>query len=260
MTFSNSKLVNYTRLVNNYNLRSQKISKITIHHCAGILSVEQIGNAFNSRRSSANYGIGSDGRVGLYVEEKNRAWTSSSAWNDQRAVTIEVSNDSKGGAWHVSDKCLEKTIELCIDICQRNGIKANQITYSGTESKLGNKNDFLTLHCYYANTACPGGYLKSKMPYIRDQIKSRLNGNSAKETKTTIYRVQIGAYKYKANAQKRLNEVKAKGYSAIVIVDSLYRVQVGAFKNKSNAEAMVTKLKKDGYTDAIIKGQHYDEQ
>lgn len=171
---SNSSLVNYTKISpNSNNPRNNKIKKITIHHMAGNLSVETCGNIFanSSRKASSNYGIGSDGRVGMYVEEKNRSWCSSNANNDHQAITIEVAND--GGAntnWHVSDKALAKLIELCVDICKRNGI--TKLNYTGDAS--GN----LTRHNMFANTTCPGGYLQSKFPYIADEVNKRLSGSS----------------------------------------------------------------------------------
>ena len=175
---SNSSLVNFTKISpNSTNPRNKKISKITIHHMAGNLTVEQCGNGFanKSRQASANYGIGSDGRVGLYVEEKNRSWASSSRTNDNVAVTIEVANDQTGGNWHVSDKALSKLIDLCTDICKRNGIKKLNFT--------GDKNGNLTMHKYFAATACPGPYLESKFPYIANEVNKRL---SAKEIKREL--------------------------------------------------------------------------
>lgn len=175
---SNSSLVNYTKISpNSTNPRNKKISKITIHHMAGNLTVEQCGNGFSSknRQASANYGIGSDGRVGLYVEEKNRSWASSSRANDNMAVTIEVANDQIGGNWHVSDKALSKLIDLCTDICKRNGIK--KLNFTG--DKTGN----LTMHKYFAATACPGPYLESRFPYIANEVNKRL---SAKEIKREL--------------------------------------------------------------------------
>lgn len=176
---SNSSLVNYTKLSPNYNSRNgHKISKITIHHMAGNLSVESCGNIFASsnREASANYGVDSNGRVGLYVDESNRSWASSSRANDEVAVTIEVANDEYGGNWHVSDKALEKTIELCVDICKRNGIKQLNFT--------GDKNGNLTMHKYFAATACPGPYLESKFPYIAEQVNKRLNSKQEDEDMT----------------------------------------------------------------------------
>lgn len=168
---SNSKLVDVTILSpNNSGKRKYPITKITIHHMAGNLTVEQCGKLFQNpaKKGSSNYGIGTDGRVGLYVDEANRAWTSSNADNDNRAITIEVANDTIGGNWHVSDKALAKTIDLCVDICKRNGIKKLNFT--------GNKNGNLTMHQYFANTACPGEYLKSKFPYIAEQVNKKLEG------------------------------------------------------------------------------------
>ena len=169
---SNSSLVNYVAISPNSNPRKNKIKKITIHHMAGNLSVETCGNVFSSgrRQASANYGIGSDGRVGMYVEEKNRAWTSSSPSNDHQAITIEVAND--GGAntnWHVSDTALAKLIDLCVDICKRNGIASLNYT--------GNANGNLTRHNMFKNTTCPGPYLQSKFPYIAEEVNKRLRDN-----------------------------------------------------------------------------------
>lgn len=174
---SNSKLVDYTRISpNKTSPRRNTIKKITIHHMAGNLSVETCGNVFapSSRQASSNYGIDTDGRVGMYVEEKDRAWTSSSPENDNQAVTIEVANDQIGGNWHVSDKAYNKLIDLCVDICQRNGIK--KLNFTG--DKTGN----LTMHCYFASTSCPGPYLKSKFPDIAAKVNARLAGNTSSDT------------------------------------------------------------------------------
>lgn len=166
---SNSKLVDYIKISpNKTSPRKDKIRKITIHHMAGDLTVETCGEVFapSSRQTSSNYGIGTDGRVGMYVEEKDRAWTSSSPNNDNQAITIEVANDQIGGDWHVSDKALAKLIELCVDICQRNGIE--KLNYTG--DKTGN----LTMHKWFTTTNCPGSYLESKFPYIAEQVNKQL--------------------------------------------------------------------------------------
>lgn len=123
---SNSALVSYQRISPNRTInRNHKIDTITIHCMAGNLSVETCGSLFarTAKKASSNYGIGSDGRIGLYVEEKDRSWCSSNAENDHRAVTIEVANDGGAPDWHVSDKAMESLIRLIADICKRNQIK-----------------------------------------------------------------------------------------------------------------------------------------
>lgn len=168
----NSPLTEYVYLSPNADFpRGDVIRKVTIHHMAGNLPLEELGTSFaqRDRRASSNYAIDSQGRVGLYVEEANQAWTSRIPENDSQAVTIEVANDEIGGEWHVSDMAYERLIELCVDICQRNGIE--ELRYTGDET--GN----LTLHSmFYSETECPGPYLKGRMDEIADEVNRRLAG------------------------------------------------------------------------------------
>ena len=176
--YSNSSLVNYTKISPNKNTTrvhnvynpTGKITKITVHHMAGNLSLETCGNGFAnvSRQASSNYGIDSNGRIALYVDEKHRSWASSSPDNDYKAVTIEVANDGNASTnWHVSDKAYAALIDLCVDICKRNGIAKLNYTNDAT----GN----LTRHNMFTATTCPGGYLQSKFDDIAKQVNERLS-------------------------------------------------------------------------------------
>lgn len=169
----NSPLTEYVYLSPNADFpRGDVIRKVTIHHMAGDMTLEELGDSFaqQDRRASANYAIDSQGRVGLYVEEANQSWASSSPENDSQAVTIEVANDEVGGDWHVSDTAYKRLLDLCEDICRRNGIQ--ELRYTGDET--GN----LTLHSmFYSETECPGPYLKSRMDEIASEVNRRLNGD-----------------------------------------------------------------------------------
>lgn len=170
---SNSSLVNYTALSPNYDSRDgKKITDITIHHMAGNLTVEQCGQVFQSYGRSSNYGIDSKGRVGMYVEEKNTSWANSNFASNQRSITIELANDRTGGNWHVSDTAIKKCIELCVDICRRNGIAKLNFT--------GNTNGNLTAHRMFTSTTCPGDYLYSKFPYIANEVNKQLGQGDGK--------------------------------------------------------------------------------
>lgn len=167
----NSPFIDYIYLSPNANFpREGAIEKITIHHMAGDLKLETLGERFSNRdrQVSANYAVDSSGQVALYVEEANRAWTSSSRENDNLAVTIEVANDEIGNDWHVSDAAYEALVNLCVDICKRNGIK--ELRYTG--DTRGN----LTLHKMFTDTECPGPYLEGRMEEIAGAVNSRLNG------------------------------------------------------------------------------------
>lgn len=198
---SNSSLVTYKKLSPNYTkMTNKKNKKLVIHHVAGKLSVKQIGNIFASpsRQASSNYAIDNDGNVGLYVDESNRSWATANREVDSQAITIEVANSKTGGDWPVSAKAMAKLIDLCVDICKRNGIK--ELNYTGDKS--GN----LVMHCWYAATACPGPYLKSKFPYIAQEVNKRLKP-SAKKT-TTTKKVTIPK---KVKSKVVTASIKAKG-------------------------------------------------
>ncbi|MFV0552913.1 MAG: N-acetylmuramoyl-L-alanine amidase [Anaerorhabdus sp.] len=239
---SNSPLVEYVKISpNSSNPRKKPIKKITIHHMAGNLSVEVCGNVFapKSRQASSNYAVDSKGRVGMYVEERNRSWCTSSASNDNEAITIEVANDVIGGDWHVSDIALAKLIDLCVDICVRNNIE--KLNFTG--DKTGN----LTMHKWFAATGCPGPYLESKFSYISNEVNKRLSGND-KPDSNVLYRVQVGAFSNKDNADKMLERVKKAGFDTyMIVVDGLYKVQVGAYSVLKNAENQKEKLVSAGF-------------
>lgn len=167
-----SELSCYTLISPNKSARTAKIDRITIHHMAGNLTIEQCGQVFanRSRQASSNYGIGTDGRIACYVPENYRAWTSSSSANDNRAVTIEVANSVAADPWPVSEAAYESLTRLCVDICQRNGISA--IRYTGDTT--GN----LTAHRWFAATCCPGPYLYELFPEIAKEVNKRLSNGS----------------------------------------------------------------------------------
>lgn len=179
MSMSNSPLVDYIQLSPNCSSRGgAKITKITPHHMAGCLSVETCGSVFSSpsRQASSNYGIGADGRIGMYVEESMRSWASSSYENDRQAVTIEVANSAVGEPWPISDKAWESLINLCVDICKRNGIKG--LTWTGDASGS------LTCHYMFAPTGCPGTTLKGRMAELANKVNARLNGTATTTEET----------------------------------------------------------------------------
>ena len=257
---SNSSLVKFTKISpNRTSPRNHAIDTITIHCVVGQCSVETLGNVFapTSRQASSNYGVGVDGRIGMYVEEKDRSWCSSNAANDNRAITIEVASDTTH-PYAVNDKAYAALLDLVTDICRRNGIK--KLVWSTNKNERVNHLNGcnMTVHRDYANKACPGDYLYSRHGAIAAEVNRRL-GASAAEPETpssgsgTLYKVQTGAFKQKSNAQALEKKLKAAGFDTYVVnTGGYYKVQVGAFSKKANAEAMLAKLKAAGYSDAFI--------
>ena len=251
---SNSPLVNYTKISpNKSSPRNHKIDTVTIHCVVGQCSVETLGNVFapTSRQASSNYGIGYDGRIGMYVEEKDRSWCSSNAANDNRAITIEVASDTKE-PYAVTDKAYAALIDLLVDICKRNGIK--ELKWKADKSLVGQPDkQNMTVHRWFANKSCPGTYLYERHAQIASEVNKRLGSTNIKPAPEKpsggLYRVQTGAFKSKTNADAMLAKVKAKGFDTYMVkVGDLYKIQVGAFKVKANAEAMMKKLQAAGFS------------
>ena len=174
--FTNSPLVVHTRISpNKTSPRNRDIDTITIHCVAGNMTIESLGALFapTTRQASSNYGVGSDGRVGMYVEEKDRSWCTSSGANDHRAITIEVANTQAAHPWPVSDKAMAATIDLCEDICRRNNIK--WLIWVPDKNLIGQiDKQNMTVHRWFANKACPGDVLFNAHGNIATEINKRL--------------------------------------------------------------------------------------
>ncbi len=174
---SNSPFINHTRISpNRTSGRNHKIDTITIHCVVGQCSVETLGSwfALSSTKASSNYGVGPDGRIGLYVEEKDRSWCSSSSSNDNRAVTIEVASDTTA-PYKVTDKAYYSLVRLVADICKRNGIK--KLLWKNDKSLIGQVDkQNMTLHMWFANKDCPGAYLRGYHYDIANRVNAILAG------------------------------------------------------------------------------------
>lgn len=200
MAYTNSKLVAYTKLSPNHSgLRTHSIDRITPHCVVGQCTAEGLGDWFarTSTQASSNYGIDKDGRVGLYVEEKNRSWCSSSNANDQRAVTIECASDTTE-PYAFRDVVYKKLITLCVDICKRNG-KTKLIWFGDKEKTLNytpkSGEMILTIHRWFANKSCPGNWMYARMGDLASKVTAQLGGGTdSKEGSTSTQGTQASAF------------------------------------------------------------------
>ena len=210
---SNSSLVSYTKISPNKTVgRNHKIDTITPHCVVGQLSVETIGNVFtpSSAQASSNYGIGSDGRIGMYVEEKDRSWCSSNSANDNRAVTIECASDTSH-PYTINDKVYKSLIDICVDICKRNG--KNKLLWLGDKTETlaytPKSNEMLiTVHRWFANKACPGDYIYDRLGAIATEVNKILNPGE-EDDEMTIYKTYADVPNW---AKPTVRKLMDKGY------------------------------------------------
>lgn len=202
MAFTNSPLVSYTKISpNRTKNRNHAIDTITIHCVVGQCSVETLGNVFapKSRKASSNYGVGYDGRIGMYCEEKDRSWCTSNAANDHRAITIEVASEKKH-PYAITDEAYKALVELCADICKRNNIK--ELKWKGDKSLIGKVDkQNMTVHRWFANKACPGEYIYRRLGKIASEVNAKLKSESA-----------LAKKEESASAKKEDSFLPARGY------------------------------------------------
>lgn len=212
----NSKLVDYIKLSpNNDGARKSAIDRITPHCVVGQCSVETLGEFFHpaTRKVSSNYGIGADGRVGMYVEEKDHSWCSSNFENDDRAITIECASDNFP-PYKMNNNVYTKLIDLCTEICERLGKKkliwfgdkTKTLSYKPAEDEM-----ILTVHRWFSYKSCPGDWLYARLGEVAKRVTERLGGK-----RDTFYRVfvnsgQVGAYYRKDKAEAHVKRLKALG-------------------------------------------------
>ena len=165
----------------------------------GQCTAEGLGDWFakSSTQASSNYGIDKDGRVGMYVEEKNRSWCSSSNANDQRAITIECASDTTE-PYAFRDIVYQTLIKLCVDICRRNG--KTKLLWFGDKDKTLNYEPksgemILTVHRWFANKSCPGNWMYARMGDLAEKVTAALgSGTGGTDGSTTTQGTQASAF------------------------------------------------------------------
>ena len=226
---SNSSLITATILSpNNSGKRTHAIDRITPHCMVGQMSASACGRLFarSSYEASSNYGIGKDGEIALYVPESKRSWCSSSESNDQRAVTIECASGTIH-PYKMNGYVYDSLVRLCTDICRRNGKK--KLLWFGDKNKTLKyipKEDemILTVHRWFAQKSCPGDWLYARLGDLAHKVTENLGGEPEEKQKPAeatgkLYRVQCGAFSSEENANKRIAELKAAGFDAVIMED-----------------------------------------
>lgn len=172
--------------------RNHKIDTITIHCVVGQMGVEALCSEFSrtSKGASCNYGIGYDGRICTIVDESDRSWCSSSAANDNRAITIECASDAFW-PYAINANVWKSLIELSADICRRNGIK-KLVWSTDKNTRMNHLNGCnITVHRDYDNKSCPGDYIYNRLGQIAKEVNQKLSGAPAGPFKP--YQGQVNA-------------------------------------------------------------------
>ena len=215
-----SKLVSGVLLTNNCSKpRNHKIDRITPHYMAWYTSAKTCCESFvpSSRRASANYCIGKDGEIWCNVEEENRAWTTGSSYNDNRAITIECANYTDNANYgKLPDATWNSLVKLCVDICKRYGFKLN---YTGDDN--GN----LTKHKWYQDTDCPGPWFDKQFERLAKEVNTILNGGVTPDPPMIFggtYRCTVNGLRVRDAPTTKGNVITSYNAGQTVVLDDWY--------------------------------------
>ena len=198
---SNSSLISYTKLSPNHSgKRTHSVDRITPHCVVGQLSCESICGCFTStnRQASCNYGIGTDGRISLCVDEGNRSWCSSSNANDQRAITIECASD-KTEPYAMTDAVYASLIDLCTDICKALREKLNcfglpirkkTLAYNPAADEM-----LSTVHRWLQTRSCPGDWLYNRLGDLASKGNGKVRRYGFQSFRHSVPCADRGIYK-----------------------------------------------------------------
>lgn len=136
-----------TRLMNKHFTKGRggnKIECVVVHHNAGVLSIDQIWQVWQSRPASAHYQVESGGRIGQLVWDRDTAWHAANQYTNQRSIGIEVSNSAGPNQdWPITDTAIREAGRLIAAVC---------LYYKLGRPKSGNNVRF---HREFTNTSCP---------------------------------------------------------------------------------------------------------
>lgn len=224
--YSNSSLVTVKAISPNKNVkRVYPITRISIHCTACQVTARRLGEVFANpnKEASSNYGVGYDGSIGMYVEEKDRSWCTSSYDNDNRAITIEVASENVR-PYTVTKAAYAGLIKLLVDICKRNG-KTKLVWLGDKDKSLAYKpksNELLlTVHKWFANKDCPGSYLYNLHPQIVREVNAALAKKEEPKPAVPAEKSETKYYVYTVVKGETLSKIAKANYTTVAKIKSI---------------------------------------
>ena len=228
-------IIEFLTLVNRTVMQGKKNKYIVIHYVGAVSTAKNNADYFHSvnRQASANYFVDENDFYRV-VRDEDAGWhcgTNGKYYCGARntnSIGIEMCCYMNNGKLDISEKVVSRTIELTKYLMAKYNIPIENVVR----------------HYDVTRKLCPEPFVSNESRWI--DFKNRLKTQTTNSN--SLYKVQVGAYKYKSNADSLSNELKKKGIDTyIVVVDNLFKVQCGAYRDVNNAKAMASKINSLGY-------------
>lgn len=216
----------------------------------GLLGENKYGNHWNNyypggQQICVHAFIGKlkDGSVATYqtLPWDHRGWHGGGDANNTH-IGFEICEDGLTDAAYF-DKVYQEAVELCVYLCKEYNLTEKDIIDHSEGHDLGIASNHGDVKHWFPKHG-------KSMDTFRADVKNLLTQKEP-ETQAVIYRVQVGAFTKKTNAEKKRMALVSAGFedAFLACVDgNLWRVQVGAYSVKANAEKKLAEVQKKGFT------------
>ena len=183
-----------------YNIKcpySMKPTRIVVHNTANDATArnEIYYMISNNQEVSFHYAV-DDKEVVQGLPENRNGWHSGDGENgkgNREGIAIEICYSKSGGERFTQAE--KNAVDLIVDILKRYGWGVGAVTK----------------HQDYNGKYCPHRTLDAGWDRFIKMIEAKMNNK--------LYKVQVGAFSNRSNADKLCNELKAKGYSAFIKIE-----------------------------------------
>jgi hypothetical protein len=186
----------------------------------GLLGKNQYGNHWNQDKPDgrqvcvrAFIGKLADGSIATYqtLPWNHRGWHAGGAANDTH-IGFEICEDNLSDATYFR-KVFSEAVELCVYLCKLYNLTENDILCHSEGYKKGIASNHADVMHWFPRHG-------ESMDTFRAAVKAGLAEKTEPKTSAgddkKYYRVQVGAFSSKANAESMLKKLKAAGFDGFI--------------------------------------------
>lgn len=213
--------------------RSMTPKYITVHNTANTnkganaeMHARYQHNGSGGRQASWHYTV-DDTEIWQTLEDNQQGWHAGdgSGNGNTQSIGIEICENSDGNF----ERAVENAQWLIRTLMNTNNISLSNVV----------------THKHWSGKECP-----RKLLPRWNEFKNGIDQGSP----NILYKVQIGAFSKRENAEQLANQANAKGFDTFIVNEGgLYKVQIGAFGKRSNAEALADRARKAGFDVYIVQ-------